>query len=206
MGIGRRVLEVGLLLTALAVWAMTRPEAERVWLFPIRIDADCVRDAQPVLEREGVPYRLAPSGEGFEVRPEDRARAQVALVLAGLPRHHVVIRRDAGALGGSGPTEELLRDRTLKAEALICQVISAFPGVQSARVKIKRADEMAFAENPKPNQVRVWLHLDASVPAERLAAIGWLAMLNYYDSRDPIEVEIRDEGTGRLLWSRTEVR
>lgn len=44
------------------------------------MDADCVRDARPVLEREGVPYRLTPSGDGFEIFREDRARAQVALV------------------------------------------------------------------------------------------------------------------------------
>lgn len=201
MGFRRTILEVGLLLIGLALWAMTRAEAERVWLFPTKMDADCVRDARPVLEQEGVPYRLTPSGEGFEILQEDRARAQVALALAGLPRHRVEIRRDSGALGGSGPTEELLIIRAQKAEALIGQVISAFPGVQSARVKIKRAAEMAFAENQKPNQVRIWLRLESPISTERLAAIGWLAMLDYGDTREPIEVEIREDGTGRWLWS-----
>ena len=31
--------------------------------------------------------------------------------------------------------------------------------------------------------------------------IGWLAMLDYGDTREPIEVEIREDGTGRWLWS-----
>lgn len=206
MGLGRRVLEVGLLLTALAVWAMTRPEAERVRLFPTKMDADCVRDARPVLEREGVSYRLTPCGEGFEVRSEDRARAQVALVLVGLPRHRVESRRDPGVLGGCGPTDEWPRRRTQKAEALIGHVISVFPGVQSVRVKTKRANEAAFTENQKPNQVLIWLRQEASISADRLAAIGWLAMLDYDDIREPVEVEVREEGTGRLLWSRREVQ
>ncbi|MCW5868908.1 MAG: hypothetical protein KIS61_16715 [Candidatus Eremiobacteraeota bacterium] len=189
------------MIVCLSLWAMTWPGAERVWLFPSRIDADCVRDARPVLEREGIPYRLTPSGEGFEVRPEDRARAQVALALAGLPRHRIETRRDPGVLGDCGPSEELLRSRKQKAEALIGQVVSIFPGVQSARVKIKCAYDAAFSENQKPDLVRVWLRLEAPLSAERLAVMGWLIMLDYGDTRDPFEVEILEAGTDRLLWS-----
>lgn len=195
----RRALEVGLLLSGLALWAMNNSTVGKpVAVFPVEMDADCIRDAKATLEREGLHFRVAPSEDGIWVSPDDRARVQLALALAGLPRHRVPIRTDWGC-GGGGPTDELLIRRAQKAEAILGQAVSIVPGVQRATVKIKRAADAAFAESPKPNLIQVRLRLGAALPPSSLAAVARLALISFYDIRNPVQVQIRDDSSGRLL-------
>lgn len=147
---------LGLLFTIGAGYSSVQSN-QFVDLYPLKMNAEDVRDVSQALTSAQIEHELAPTNDSVLLHPSDRLLARARLAALSLPRHRPTFQADENSAFRTSGQQRAAELRRIESE--LAYSIRQMEGINDARVQLAIPEKTYFIDDQKAATASVFLKL-----------------------------------------------